>query len=197
MKTPTVALNFNTCNLQTSTLATQQTAPKTESSVWKCGRPLLGTFSCLEPSHLKPFAWNLGTSCILYLEPQPRNLPKASLGTCLEPLWNLCNPLLGTLAWTFKPSEAYLELWNRNLLEPLSADPAYLWPRQGGAWDHLGCGPSPFLRASHSGSESPKTAAALSCQMVPGPAIPFFVALLLDPLLGTLTWTLRTFTWNP
>ena len=134
---------------------------------------------------LKPVAWNLGTACILYLEPLIGTLePSGSFTWNLprtlkpEPFCGTMEPSLRTLTWNsdlepwnlVKPphetSETYLEPWN--FLEPLlgTLEPfgTFTWnpytePRATFTWN---------LRTSWN----------------------FYLELwnLFDPLLGTLTW---------
>ena len=133
-------------------------------------------------SRLKPFAWNLGTTCILYLEPLPGTL-EPSLGTCLEPLnrnpyveqWNLHVGLWLGISEPRQTSTRNLRnlLGTLELLGTLTLDffgtfwNLYLKPLLGNSWN-LHLEPRNLLKP------------LLQLWNLP------------EPLLGTLTWNLGT-----
>ena len=118
--------------------------PQAFQAVGEKKKPMLNPNSCAMPqakpmgspnwsgftrnfakSRLKPFAWNLGTACIHYLETFTWNFGTswilylepwlgtwAPLGTLTWNPYKLPNPLLGTLTWnlgTFQNWNPYLE----------------------------------------------------------------------------------------
>ena len=138
-------------------------------------------------SHLKPFAWNLGTACILYSEPL--------LGT-LEPsesfTWNLLRTLKPEpLRGTMEPSLGTLA---RNLVEPSlgTSEPlkTFTWN-----FGYLGTLEPPGSLTWNPYLEPRGTFRNLYLEPLLEPWN------LLDPWLRALTWNLAepsgTFTWNP
>ena len=166
--------------------------------------------------HLKPFAWNLGTSCILYLEPLLGTSEPARSFTwsLLEPFnWNLyleplhrlelllgtsANLYIGTLAWTFGTFRNLLGTsepfgtftWNFGTFRNPHLEPLF------GASEPLGTFPkNPFLELWN----LPKTYLYLNLfwnsYLEPWNFGTSWV-LYLEPFLGT--WEPPgTFTWNP
>ena len=139
-------------------------------------------------SRLKPVAWNLGTACILYLEPligtlEPSgsftwNLPRTLKPNPFVEQWNLhFELLLGTLTWNLGTSS--------NLH---TKPPKPTW-NLGTSWNFIGT-LEPFGTFTWNPYTEPRATFTWNLRT----SWNFYLELwnLLDPLLGTLTWNLGT-----